>query len=383
MKKILIVMAMVGLLVGCVSTKEYRARESDIETLEQSISSLEAKISALEKENATLKDQLKAVQDEKASIEARLKSTEEDKADLQRENASLKNQLREAQDERASIEARLKSTEEDKADLQRENASLKNQLREAQDERAALEARLRKVEDEKDAFEARLKRVEDERAILEARLRRVEAEKAAVEARLRSMEEANSALRQENALLRSQVSEIARQRDAALKEKEKEVSGLKSTYDNLMRELNKEIKEGQIAITQLKDRLSLSMVEKVLFDSGSADIKKDGQKVLDRVGRILKEVKDKEISIEGHTDNVPIGLKLQQKFPTNWELSTTRATNVARYLQEIAGLNPELLIASGFSEYHPIESNDTEEGRSKNRRIEIVLTPMVLEKTAR
>jgi chemotaxis protein MotB len=318
MKKILIVLAIVGLLVGCVSTKEYKARVTDIDSLKQSISSLEAKISALEKENATLKDQLKAVQDEKALVEARLRSTEEDKVALQRENASLK-----------------------------------NQLRAAQDEKAALEARLREVQDEK----------------------------ADIEIKLKSTEEARAVLQQENASLRSKVSELIRQRDTALKEKEKEVSSLKSTYDSLMKELNKEIKAGQVAITQLKDRLSLSMVEKVLFDSGSADIKKDGQKVLDRVGRILKEVTDKQISIEGHTDNVPIGLKLQQKFPTNWELSTTRATNVARYLQEKAGLDPGLLIASGFSEYHPVESNDTEEGRAKNRRIEIVLTPMALEKT--
>ena len=361
MKKILIVMAIVGLLVGCVSTKEYRARETDIDSLEQSISSLEAKISALEKENATLKDQLKAMQDEKASIEARLRSTEEDKMALQRENASLKNQLRAAQDERDALEARLRKVE---------------------DERDALEARLRKVEGERDALKARLREVEDEKAALEARLREVEDEKAAIETKLKSTEEAKAVLQRENASLRSQISETARQRDTALKEKEKEVSGLKSTYDNLMKELNKEIKAGQIAITQLKDRLSLSMVEKVLFDSGSADIKKDGEKVLDRVGRILKQVTDKQISIEGHTDNVPIGLKLQQKFPTNWELSTTRATNVARYLQEKADLDPRLLIASGFSEYHPVESNDTEEGRTKNRRIEIVLTPMVLEKTA-
>jgi chemotaxis protein MotB len=318
MKKILTVIAVVGLLVGCVSTKEYKERVTDIDSMKQSIAALEAKVSALEKENATLKDQLKAMQDEKASVEARLRSAEEDKTILQRENASLK-----------------------------------NQLRAAQDERIALEARLKKVQDEK----------------------------TAVETRLKSMEEAKTVLQQENASLKSQVSEIIRQRDTTLAEKEKEVSGLKSTYDNLMKELNKEIKAGQIAITQLKDRLSLSMVEKVLFDSGKADIKKDGEKVLDRVGRILKQVTDKQISIEGHTDNVPIGLKLQPVFPTNWELSTTRATNVARYLQEKAGLDPRLLIASGFAEYHPVESNDTEEGRAKNRRIEIVLTPMVLEKT--
>ena len=369
MKKILTVMAVVGLLVGCVSTKEYKARVTDIDSMKQSISSMEAKISALEKENATLKDQLKAVQDEKASIEARLRSTEEDKAALQRENASLNNQLRAAQDERHALEARLKTTQDEKAAvearlrsmeeaqtlLQQENASLRNQLKALQDEKMALEARLREVEDEK----------------------------AAIETRLKSMEEAKAVLQRENASLRSQISEIARQRDTAMIEKEKAVSSLKSTYDSLMRELNKEIKAGQIAITQLKDRLSLSMVEKVLFDSGKADIKKEGEKVLDRVGRILKQVTDKQISIEGHTDNVPIGLKLQPVFPTNWELSTTRATNVARYLQEKAGLDPRLLIASGFSEYHPVESNDTEEGRAKNRRIEIVLTPMALEKTAR
>jgi chemotaxis protein MotB len=124
------------------------------------------------------------------------------------------------------------------------------------------------------------------------------------------------------------------------------------------------------------------MVEKVLFDSGSADIKKNGKNVLDRVGGILKQVTDKQINIEGHTDNVPISPKLQHKFPTNWELSTTRATNVVRYLQEKGGLDPRLLFAAGFAEYRPLDSNDTGEGRAKNRRIEIVLIPLGLEKTA-
>ncbi len=79
--------------------------------------------------------------------------------------------------------------------------------------------------------------------------------------------------------------------------------------------------------------------------------------------------------MEGHTDNVPIGPAIIDKFPTNWELSTARATTVVRYLQE-RGVNPGYLSAEGYSEYRPVAPNDTEEGKSKNRRIEIVLIPL-------
>jgi chemotaxis protein MotB len=238
--------------------------------------------------------------------------------------------------------------------LEKENASLKTQVNTAQEEKMGLQARLKTAGDEK----------------------------VALEERLRSTEEGKATLQQENGVLRAQVAEIARQRDSAMAEKEKAISGLKSTYDDLVKELNKEIQTGQIAITQLKDKLSLTMVEKVLFDSGSAEIKKDGKKVLERVGEILKQAKDKQISVEGHTDNVPISSRLREKFPTNWELSTARATNVVRYLQEKVGLDPRVLAADGFAEYRPVEPNDKEEGRAKNRRIEIVLIPLGLEKTA-
>jgi chemotaxis protein MotB len=245
-----------------------------------------------------------------------------------------------------------------------------------------LESRVSALEQENAALKAQLKTAQDEKVALQARLKTAGDEKVALEGRLRSTEEEKATLQKESASLRGQVAEIAKQRDTAMAEKEKAVSGLQSTYDNLVKELNKEIQAGQIAITQLKDKLSLSMVEKVLFDSGSADIKKDGKKVLDRVGGILKQVTDKQINIEGHTDNVPISPRLQQKFPTNWELSTARATTVVRYLQEKAGLDPQLLVAGGFAEYRPVEPNDTEERKAKNRRIEIVLTPLGLEKTA-
>jgi chemotaxis protein MotB len=104
-------------------------------------------------------------------------------------------------------------------------------------------------------------------------------------------------------------------------------------------------------------------------------VKESGKQILDRIASALKNLQDKDIRVEGYTDNVPLSPKLHDRFPTNWELSTARATNVVRYLVENAGLDPSRLIAAGFGEYHPIISNATEEGRAQNRRIDIVLVP--------
>lgn len=96
--------------------------------------------------------------------------------------------------------------------------------------------------------------------------------------------------------------------------------------------MKEEIEQGQIKITKLVDRLSVSMVDKILFPSGRAEITPEGLKVLERVGNILKNTKDKVIRVEGHTDNIPISGKLQKVYPTNWELSSARATNVVCFL---------------------------------------------------
>jgi chemotaxis protein MotB len=152
---------------------------------------------------------------------------------------------------------------------------------------------------------------------------------------------------------------------------------LNSAHEELVKELQTEIDNKEIQITQLADRLSVSMVDKILFPSGEAEITPAGLKVLERVGNIIKNVQDKIIRIEGHTDNVPIHPRLQKQFPTNWELSTARATNVLRFLQEKVGMDPIRLQAVGLSEYHPLATNETAAGRSQNRRIEIALLPMV------
>ena len=160
------------------------------------------------------------------------------------------------------------------------------------------------------------------------------------------------------------------------KQKDEEIQRMNSAHEQLVNELQSEIQNKEIQITQLADRLSVSLLDKILFPSGEADITPAGLKVLARVGNIIKNVQDKTIRVEGHTDNVPIHPRLQKQFPTNWELSTTRATNVVRFLQDKIGMDAARLQAVGLSEYHPLASNATPAGRSQNRRIEIALLPM-------
>lgn len=192
-------------------------------------------------------------------------------------------------------------------------------------------------------------------------------------ARADSLSFADSTLRVRNtalaAALDTQVAAVSRQ-------KEEELGRLRSTYDQLVNDMQAEIAQGQIQITRLADRLSVSMVDRILFPSGEADITPAGLRILQRVGDVLKTTEGKIIRVEGHTDNVAISERLRSTFPTNWELSTARASNVVRFLQDSVGIDPTRLQAVGLSEYHPVASNTTVKGRSQNRRIEIALLPV-------
>jgi len=158
------------------------------------------------------------------------------------------------------------------------------------------------------------------------------------------------------------------------KTKEEEVRTVSKTYEELLTEMKGEIEQGQIAITELKGKLIMDVVDKILFDSGKAEVKPEGLQVLKRVVEILKTVEDKTIRVEGHTDNVPIAGNLIKRYPSNWELSAARAINVMRFLEK-EGLDPAVLSAAAFGQYQPVADNDTPEGRARNRRIAIILLP--------
>lgn len=120
--------------------------------------------------------------------------------------------------------------------------------------------------------------------------------------------------------------------------------------------------------------ITVTMVDKILFKSGEAALTPEGEALLKKLGGVLASA-NKVIEVSGHADNQPIESKVKQQFPTNWELSVARATNVVRFLAEKVGLKARRLKAAGYGSSRPVASNATEKGRAKNRRIEILLLP--------
>jgi chemotaxis protein MotB len=189
-----------------------------------------------------------------------------------------------------------------------------------------------------------------------------------------SLSQSISELRRKVADLDAENEKLKAENASLAKAREEQVQKVSSTYESMLEKMKSEISKGQITISELKGKLTVNMVDSILFDSGRAEVKKGGLEILGKVISILKDVNDKSIRIEGHTDKVQISRALAQRYPTNWELSAARAINVARYLQD-EGIDPGQLSAVAYGEWKPVAENDTPEGRAKNRRIEIILVP--------
>ena len=128
----------------------------------------------------------------------------------------------------------------------------------------------------------------------------------------------------------------------------------------------------ELTVTQKDGKVYVAMSDKLLFESGSAHVNKQGKDALGKLADVLKKQNDIDILIEGHTDNKPI--KTVQ-FKDNWDLSVVRATSVVRILTKDYGVNPLQIVPSGRGEYMPVDTNDSTEGRARNRRTEIIMAP--------
>ena len=167
--------------------------------------------------------------------------------------------------------------------------------------------------------------------------------------------------------------------DRYLETKEKAMTEA-ALYEQLVNNLATEVDRQEITIKQMQSGVTLHLPEGVLFDSGSARVKKTGTKVLNKVAKELQDVPYQTI-VGGFTDNVPISKKLAQQFPSNWDLAAARATSVVRLLED-NGVPKGRLVAVSLGENQPVASNDTAEGRAQNRRIEIRLRPVIVEEQA-
>lgn len=125
-----------------------------------------------------------------------------------------------------------------------------------------------------------------------------------------------------------------------------------------------------VAVTLMEQRgVVIRFKDQILFDLGKAELRPEARAILDKIGRLIAGIPN-HVRVEGHTDNWPIH---NERYPSNWELSTARATNVVRYLLETTHIPPKRLSAAGYGEYRPVASNATAEGRAKNRRVDIVI----------
>ena len=189
----------------------------------------------------------------------------------------------------------------------------------------------------------------------------------------RELAEARTQLENQSAELASLSNRLA-EANAAIEKLSAENKSAVQTQQSLEDEMRKALESREVTISELRGKLTVNILDRILFDSGEAELKAEGQRILEKIAGVLAQHTNRQVHIIGHTDDVPI----HRKFASNWELSTARATAAVRFLQERAGVNPRLLGALGYGEFHPIAPNTTAEGRAKNRRIEVVILPLDL-----
>jgi chemotaxis protein MotB len=139
--------------------------------------------------------------------------------------------------------------------------------------------------------------------------------------------------------------------------------------------MGEEIRRGDILIQNENGELKVKLADQILFASGEAELSPRGQAVLRRVAETLASLEDHVIEVSGHTDALPLSDRIKERFATNWELSTARATHVVRFLEDECAIPGDRLAATGYSHFRPVADNASASGRRRNRRIELTLRP--------
>lgn len=173
-------------------------------------------------------------------------------------------------------------------------------------------------------------------------------------------------------LLKSRLQEAQVEVKETQASKEDELDQMKR---QLSQKLGQELSEYKAKLERTERGLVITFMAEIFFKSGKAELLEEAKKSLKSVSEVLaKQAHDSTIAVEGHTDNVPIKYS---GWKSNWELASARALSVVHYFVDECGLNPELLQARSFGQHHPVASNDNKEGRQQNRRVEIVIVPVL------
>jgi chemotaxis protein MotB len=245
------------------------------------------------------------------------------------------------------------------ADLAKTRDELSKTQGEAKDLGVALEESRRSI----DLLNTRIAEMENALSIAEEALAQAEVRASDAETQLAEVLKDRSNLKASVEEMSQALAELKRQRAQA--------EARLAVYRSVLAKFKDMIDNGKLKVKVVDGRMVLQLQTDILFGSGSAKLSEEGVKVIQEVGKLLSEIPDRRFQVEGHTDNVPINTKT---YPSNWELASARAINVVKEMVT-AGMPDKRVSAAAFAETRPTTTNDTEEGRAMNRRIEIVLVP--------
>ena len=195
----------------------------------------------------------------------------------------------------------------------------------------------------------------------------IQFQEAMIEAKAYKIEQQQERLSSQQSVIREQAQVIHTQQEA--------VQIVSRTYNLMLNAFRPELGAGTVTMKVENGILRMNLSSAILFPSGAAALSGPGKELVDKVAEGLEQI-PYQVVVAGHTDKVPIGGQLAQRYPTNWHLAAARAVSVIQELEN-AGIPGRRLVAGSFGQYSPVASNDTPEGRAKNRRIEFRIVPIV------
>ncbi|HLV38599.1 OmpA/MotB family protein [Xanthomarina sp.] len=287
-------------------------------------------------------------------LESKYTTLKDENRELKSDNESLMNAKNATQNELDQLQKAYYEAVADRDRLQGDYNSAKANLDNLKASYAALE------KNSSSAIADNVQKNRELLARLEAKEHALESENARLEALKKELESRSNRV--------AELESMIAAKDAAMTE-------LKNAISRALVDF-----EGKgLTVVQRDGKVYVSMENKLLFQSGSWAVGVEGTKAVNQLGSVLADNPDINVLIEGHTDNVPYSGNGIMKG--NWDLSTKRATAIVEILRQNSSINPENLTAAGRGEYAPIATNETSEGKAKNRRIEVILTPKLDEIT--
>ena len=369
--------------ICCDGGYEYRhptAWEKEQQRLKDELAAAQKQLADRDREIASLRsgasDSLRSAQAEIDRSKSRIAELERQQAERDRELASL----RSGAGESSRLASQLSSVQGEKDRLAAELAASQASLAALQagaGDKDKLAADLATAQGDKDKLAADLAAANRRVTELESQLASAQSQASSLQAGVTEKDKLAAELgasKQRLADLEKQLADRDKELASLRGDLSAEMAKLNEAQRGLIRALRPEIEQGNITVDLNNERLLINLASSMLFGSGEDQLKPGGTDALKRVGAILKDYPEYKVAVDGHTDNRPIRSSLKKRFPTNKELSEARAVNGVTALAE-GGVSAGTITSAGYADARPVAPNTTDEGRQKNRRVEVRVTP--------